>query len=252
MTHNDETHACESVVQDAYDSQSASWASRDPRDSWDYILSKMQTDYLLLRHGLRDGDSVLNIGCSFPIDEIAYARKVSRWVSIDINENVIQVARDVTARELSPEYASRIEYQVNDVTQLTFEDDTFDVVTAFSTLDHLPTDASRRQALREMSRVLKRGGRMIVTAPNRWNLPYTLWSRRAQRNQKADFGYEYEFSPTELAGMMKEVGLQPTLFASTLGNTLPVKLKPTAILQKLFRLIPTRLGKRMGYLAEKR
>ncbi len=252
MTHEDRKESREAAVRDAYDRQAESWRGRDPRDSWDYMLSKMQTDLLLLRHALHGGESVLNIGCSFPIDEIAWARKISRWVAIDINENVIRVARETVARELSAEYASRFEFRLADVTRLPFRDGEFDVVCAFSTLDHLATVRERRDALREMARALKAGGRMVVTAPNWWNLPYTLWSRRAQRRGDADFGYEYEFSPPELAGLLREAGLSPTLFASTLGNTLPVRRKPTTLLQKALRFVPARLGKRMGYLAVKR
>jgi SAM-dependent methyltransferase len=238
-------------VSDAYDRQAESWRGRDPRDSWDYILSKMQTDYLLLRHGLEPGDRVLNIGCSFPIDELAYARRASSWVAIDPNPNVVEFARRVTDAELSPELAARLRYEIGDVTELAFADAEFDLVVAFSTLDHLPSETARRRGLAEMARVLRPGGRMIVTAPNRWNLPYTLWSRRMQRRGDADFGYEYEFSPRELARLLRDVGCRPVLFASTLGNTLPVRPKPTLLAQRALRAIPTWLGKRMGYLARK-
>ncbi len=38
-------------------------SERDPRDSWDYILSKMQTDYRLLSKINIRGKTILNIGC---------------------------------------------------------------------------------------------------------------------------------------------------------------------------------------------
>lgn len=239
------------AVTDAYDRQSSEWEKKDPRDSWDYILSKMQTDHLLLHRGMERGDRVLNIGCSFPIDEIAFVRRASSWVSIDPNENVVAFARRVVDTELSPALAGRLDLQVGDVTELAFGDAEFDLVVAFSTLDHLPSEVARRRSFEEMARVLKPGGRMIVTVPNRWNLPYTLWSRRMQRRHAAQFGYEYEFSPLELRRLLRDVNCKPVLFASTLGNTLPVRPRATALAQRALRTLPTWLGKRMGYLARR-
>ena len=78
-------------VKKAYDALMKS--ERDPRDSWDYILSKMQTDYRLLSKINIRGKTILNIGCGYPIDEIYFASKVAKWVSIDISPETIKKAR---------------------------------------------------------------------------------------------------------------------------------------------------------------
>jgi SAM-dependent methyltransferase len=49
-----------------------------------------------------------------------------------------------------------------DLTQLTFEDACFDVVGCFECLEHIPNDAA---AVRELARVTRTGGRLLLTVP---------------------------------------------------------------------------------------
>lgn len=49
-----------------------------------------------------------------------------------------------------------------DLSQLTYEDESFDLILSFDVLEHVPDYHS---ALREMARVLKPGGRLLMTAP---------------------------------------------------------------------------------------
>jgi SAM-dependent methyltransferase len=49
--------------------------------------------------------------------------------------------------------------------QLPYPPDTFDVILSNEVIEHVRDD---RQALREMARVLKPGGRLILFCPNRW------------------------------------------------------------------------------------
>jgi SAM-dependent methyltransferase len=55
-----------------------------------------------------------------------------------------------------------------DLTQLTFESGTFDVVITSDVLEHVP---DIRSAFREISRVLKPGGIHVFTIPNDWPFP---------------------------------------------------------------------------------
>jgi SAM-dependent methyltransferase len=54
--------------------------------------------------------------------------------------------------------------QSEDATKLSFADDSIDVVTVISTIEHIPGDGDSR-AMKEFARVLRPGGRIVVTVP---------------------------------------------------------------------------------------
>ncbi len=64
----------------------------------------------------------------------------------------------------------RVEFLCGDATALPFSDGSFDAVTMFDLLEHVPDDAL---AAREAFRVLRPGGVLLVSSPNeRWRFPY--------------------------------------------------------------------------------
>ncbi|MDQ2067252.1 class I SAM-dependent methyltransferase [Xinfangfangia sp. CPCC 101601] len=58
-----------------------------------------------------------------------------------------------------------------DVTALSFADESFDIIGTFEVMEHVP---DYRAGLREMFRVLKPGGHLLATFPFRADLPQTL------------------------------------------------------------------------------
>ena len=142
----------------------------DPRENWWYYhISKVKTDhYLINKIGLRD-KVVLNVGGFFPIDELFFAPIVKEFYSIDISPEVIEFARRVVEHELSASLIGRIHFEVADAANLPYDDSFFDVSLSFSTLEHVPGEEKRLKAFSEMARVVKEGGYVIVTVPNRLN-----------------------------------------------------------------------------------
>lgn len=64
----------------------------------------------------------------------------------------------------------RVRFVVADATALPFDDASFDVVTFFDVLEHIPDDA---KAAEEAVRVLRPGGFVLVTSPSQhWRFPY--------------------------------------------------------------------------------
>ena len=163
---------------------------------------KMLSDYALLSKISLKGKKILDIGCSEPDDEVYFADIVEEWHALDINEAVIQAAREVTSNTLSSHLFSKLKFILGDVTDLDARDEYYDVVIAFSTIDHIPSHEKRIKAINEMSRVLKRDGYMVITIPNRWDVRFSYHSRKLQKKGEAIYGYEYRFSDSKPFGFI--------------------------------------------------
>lgn len=201
----------------AYDEKSHSFREQDPRDQYTYMYSKMRSDYTLMEHAGVEGKKILNVGCSFPVDEIYYARKVADWISVDISRDSLRAAREIVDEELHPKLAGKFRFQYADATRLPFEDETFDLSVSMSTFDHLPTPEARQGAVDEMARTTRSGGHVIVTVANWWCLPYAAGIWKMSREKTLHYGYAYLFSPLEIRRIGRRAGLTPVRFASSIS-----------------------------------
>lgn len=234
-------------VTEAYDEAVRKWDSPQARRrQWYYLFSKMMSDHRLLMAADFAGKHVLNVGFAEPLDELMFAEAAGRWTALDLHAETVRKVGPWLAGKLAPAVMDRLEFVQGDATAMAFADNTFDVVVSFSTIDHIPTPEGRARAVAEMARVCKPGGQVVITVPNRWNLPYVLWSRWQQRNNTAFFGYEYQFSPRELHRLMSASGLRPVQFVSNFMLTPSVWLKPLLPLDWLMRYFGYRCGYRAG------
>jgi SAM-dependent methyltransferase len=225
-------------------------------ENWEYMTSKELSDFALLEQADVNGSDVLNVGCFFPIDEIRYAHRVRTWTATDLGETTIQVAEEAARRHLAPGLFDRLRFLAADGRALPFPNESFDVVVSFSTVDHIVEHEDRQQFIAEMARVARTGGRVVVTAPNRWCRGYAKRAQLGGPDATPDF-FEYCFSPPELKQMMRQAGLDPIRFAST--SEVPM-LQPRAIFPRLrvkpfllaYSTVAKYFGVRMGFLALKK
>jgi ubiquinone/menaquinone biosynthesis C-methylase UbiE len=122
-------------------------------------LPSFQTSKRLMleRIAFAPGEAVLDVGCGPGTDVFDMVELVGpsgRLVGLDASEVMIAEARRRTMELKAP-----ITFEVGDVQSLPFPDDAFDVCRAERLLEHL-SDAG--QALAEMVRVTRRGGRILV------------------------------------------------------------------------------------------
>lgn len=104
---------------------------------------------------VRDGDRVLECAAGTGEISIAVSGKASHILCTDMSESMLDVAKEKCRKK----GISNIEFAERDIFSLPDADETFDVVIAANVL-HLVDDPEN--AVRELMRVLKKGGRLLV------------------------------------------------------------------------------------------
>jgi ubiquinone/menaquinone biosynthesis C-methylase UbiE len=117
------------------------------------------------------GKNLLEIGCGIGIDTLTLASLgFQEVVGIDLSETAIGIARD----QAKTKNIANIRFEKANAEGLSFGDGCFDFVYSFGVIHHTP---SIRNAIAEIHRVLKPGGRAIVMIYHRRslvNLVHTL------------------------------------------------------------------------------
>lgn len=113
------------------------------------------------------GKRVLEIGLGQGADSESLIRRGAVWSGVDLTaESVERVRTRLTLRDLPFEAL-----QQGSALSLPFEDNTFDMVFSHGVLHHVPEIG---QAEREIHRVLKPGGELIIMMYARWSLNYLV------------------------------------------------------------------------------
>jgi SAM-dependent methyltransferase len=154
------------------------------------------------------GDRVLDLGCGFGRHAFEAARRGADVVAVDRSpEELAQVnglfAAMRTAGEIRGSSLTRAVRA--DLLALPFPDDYFDVVMASEVLEHIPDD---RQAMAEIARVVRPGGRVAVTVPRWW--PERICWALSKEYHEVDGGHVRIYRGDELADGLQGVGLTVT------------------------------------------
>jgi SAM-dependent methyltransferase len=146
---------------------------------------------------LGPSDTVLDAGCGtgqYIPQLLAIAGAV---VAVDHSPASIAIASGcVPAAE-----ASRVSFHAADIRKLPIDDAAVDAVLSNGVLQHVPTAEARLDALRELRRVLRPGGRIALTTYR--------WRGHIRRQKEGYFPtgiYRYAFTARELRGAFEAAG----------------------------------------------
>jgi len=133
------------------------------------------------------GKKLLDAGCAKGRFTKALVERGAFLTGIDITENFIKIARENVA-EASFGLAS--------ITDIPFQTNTFDGILCIQVMEHIP---DTEKAIREMARVLKRGGRLIIIDKNilslhhRYLAPTSLLKRIQETRGKWMYPEDFPF-----------------------------------------------------------
>jgi len=125
------------------------WSESDVRGRWEGLLALLAA---------QPGERMLDVGCGAGIPARYLAGQVGpegRVAAIDTSSRSLTRLREVTAAQGIP----NLDLVRAEASALPFPDGSFDAVLCVNVLEAVPDKA---KALREMHRVLKPGGRVLV------------------------------------------------------------------------------------------
>ncbi len=113
------------------------------------------------------GSTILDIGCGNGRN-MKYPNY--NFYGIDNCSNFVKLAKQITPN-----------VYLSDMTNLPFDDNTFDAIISIASYHHLSSHERREQALKEMYRVLKPNGKILIS----------IWSINQTHNKKLDNKFTY-------------------------------------------------------------
>jgi len=135
--------------------------------------ARITAGFLVLR-----GRSILDFGCGNGAQTVELATYGGQVQACDIDASHLSVLQEFT-RQNRIENVVPVLYDGN---LLPMGNESVDAVVSFGVLEHV---ADEKNALRDIHRVLKKGGAFVISVPNKWwifethgaELPFLAWNR---------------------------------------------------------------------------
>ena len=207
-----------------------------------WIMDRIEREAKLLR-----GKHLLEIGCGMGFDSLEFLKRGVRVTATDLTPNAVQMTR----QHFAVENVRAEDVRTANALDLPFEENSFDAVWSNGVLH---ATGNTRRAVQEARRVLKPGGRAIIS--HFYRKP--SWMYLLHRLGRENIEYKEEDPPVNEFYTEEEIldffqGFQVVEAAREHERLLPVRregLKAflyTSILKPVYNLLPISVAKKFAY-----
>ncbi|KKR99551.1 MAG: hypothetical protein UU49_C0005G0009 [Candidatus Magasanikbacteria bacterium GW2011_GWC2_41_17] len=192
---------------------------------WNISRFVARANQIKVASRIKNGDRVLDVGCGNGVFYPVLADKSINYVGLDVSKKLLSLAKK---KALKNKGKAKVKFIKGSITKLPFINNQFDWVCVFAVLHHIPSHELRSQASQEILRVLKPGGKVMVTV---WNM-FSDWAykkfninEQLKNNQEGlDSGdvvipwkgtvgkvisrYLHAFTKNELSKLFKDAGFK--------------------------------------------
>jgi ubiquinone/menaquinone biosynthesis C-methylase UbiE len=142
------------------------------------------------------GKRIIEVGCGSGLTSLALAQRGAHCALLDISPVALATAAEGFARAGLP----APEQYLQDALHNTLPADSFDLVWNGGVIEHF-VDEGKALLMREMVRLCKPGGLVLVLVPNRlaWQLQLRQWLQKKRGTWK--YGFEDDMSPRRIRRM---------------------------------------------------
>jgi ubiquinone/menaquinone biosynthesis C-methylase UbiE len=163
-----------------------------------HLINKPKIWYL---RDIKKTDIVLDVGCGNGQHSIRIARKCNKITALDYNPEQLKIAK----KSAKDKQIKNIEFKrFNLENKLPFINKSFHKVLALDVIEHLN---NRGLFLKEIKRVLKLDGLLILTVPNK-NTSWKKLQRIAGVNSFTDPDHKIEYSLKQIKNILKNYGFK--------------------------------------------
>jgi len=150
---------------------------------------------------------VIELGAGTGTNAALMAKKGAKITLLDYSASALERARELFERNgLSAEFIKQ------DALSLpTNLPNKFDICMSFGLVEHF-WGVKRTKIIKVHFDILRKGGIVFISVPNKFNLPYRIFKFIAEHTSKWQVGEEYPFTRRELRNICKQIGITECSF----------------------------------------
>ena len=156
-------------------------------DSWSHLRVRPLPEIFEFLNSIKKQGIVLDIGCSNCRNLVPFLERGFKCVGFDFSKGMIREAKKfLSKRGLSAHLL------IADVLNLPFKENVFDYVIFTRVLHHLPTKKLRTETLKEIGKIVKKDGKILITVWRRYFPRFIIDFLSNIFEKKFEFGDVYK------------------------------------------------------------